>query len=76
MKGYLVSFKVSNNGQDFTAGVHKFLYMVDIKALQMSQKEGPSHGGGTPVILSGKNFGKLGDIDGTYSVIRFDSILC
>jgi hypothetical protein len=66
MRGRLVSFEVSNNGQDFTAGGHEFLYMEDIKALHMSRREGPSHGGGTPVILSGKNFGKLGDFDGTY----------
>ncbi len=36
MRGRLVSFQVSNNGQDFTAGGHKFLYMEDIKALHMS----------------------------------------
>ena len=33
--------------------------MEDIEALHMSRREGPSHGGGTPVILSGKNFGEL-----------------
>lgn len=58
MRGRLVSFEVSNNGQDFTSGGHEFLYMEDIQALNMSRREGPSNGGGTPVILSGENFGK------------------
>lgn len=56
MRGRLVSFEVSNNGQDFTSSGHEFLYLADIEASRISRHEGPSHGG-TPVFVSGFNFG-------------------
>lgn len=57
MKGKLVSFDVSNNGQDFTQNGHEFLYLEDIQASHISRNEGPSKGG-TPIFISGSNFGK------------------
>ena len=62
MRGSLVSFEVSNNGQDFTSNGHEFLYLEDIEISHLSRREGPSHGG-TPVYISGSNFGKLAILD-------------
>ena len=58
MRGRLVSFEVSNNGQDYTSSNHEFLYLKDIEASRLSRSGGPSHGG-TPVYISGSNFGEL-----------------
>jgi len=58
MRGGLVSFEVSNNGQDFTSSSFQFLYLEDIKPFHLSRREGPGRGG-TPVYISGSNFGKL-----------------
>ncbi|KAL7542925.1 hypothetical protein ACHAXR_012222, partial [Thalassiosira sp. AJA248-18] len=65
MKGSLVSFEVSNNGQDFTSSGHEFLYLEDIKMSRISRKEGPSRGD-TPVYISGSNF-----VNSTHLTCRF-----
>jgi len=57
MKGRLVSLEVSNNGQDFTSSGQEFLYLEDIEVSRISRTEGTSLGG-TPVFISGANFGK------------------
>ena len=59
MKGRLVSFEVSNNGHDFTSSGQEFLYLEDLEVTSLSRREGPSIGG-TPIFVSGANFGKLG----------------
>ena len=57
MKGRLVQFEVSNNGQDFTSSGLEFLFLKDIEVTSISRKEGPSLGD-TPIFISGTNFGK------------------
>ncbi|KAL7555003.1 hypothetical protein ACHAWF_018580 [Thalassiosira exigua] len=65
MKGRLLSFEVSNNGQDFTSSGQQFMYLEDIEAFNLSRTEGPSSGG-TPVFLSGSNF-----VNSTHLKCRF-----
>lgn len=55
--GSIVSFEVTNNGQDYTSSGFMFLYQQDIQVIKLSRIQGPSHGG-TPVFISGSNFGK------------------
>lgn len=55
--GKLVSFELTNNGQDFTNSGLMFLFQKDIEIIAVSRSEGPSRGG-TPVFISGSNFGK------------------
>ena len=69
MRGSLVSFAVTNNGQDFISSAQEFFYTQDIKALHLSRKDGPSRGGGTPVILSGENF-----VNSTQLTCRFGKV--
>ncbi|KAL9188330.1 hypothetical protein ACHAXT_006708 [Thalassiosira profunda] len=67
MRGRLVPFEVSNNGQDFTSSGTEFLYLQDIEASRISRKGGPSHGG-TPVYISGSHF-----VNNTQLLCRFGS---
>jgi hypothetical protein len=53
--GRLVSFELTNNGQDFTDSGLMFLYQNDVQVEAISRSIGPSSGG-TPVIISGSNF--------------------
>lgn len=59
--GSLVSFEITNNGQDYTASGVNFLYQRDVAILKASRVRGPSSGG-TPIFISGSNFGKLSSL--------------
>ena len=49
-----VSLEVSNNGADFTTQDHQFLYYDDMVIESVSPSAGPSHSGGTLVLVTAR----------------------